>query len=225
MSFCSNILVPAAVLAAASAAMAAAPEPQAVSVVRPDARTGRLVRTVTPLRQPVGQTAPARRDLQALIQEAASRHQLDPLLVDTVVQVESGYDALAVSSKGAEGLMQLIPATARRFGAHNTFDPRQNIEAGVRYLKYLKEIFQDDRLALAAYNAGETAVVRHGWIPPYPETRNYVRKISRRYQQARESAAKQAAGPQPPAGEPGEPPHRPIEHYIDAEGRLHIRTR
>ncbi len=225
MSFCSNILVPAAVLAAASVASAASPQPQAVSVVRPDARTGRLVRTVTPLRRPGGQTGPARRELQAIVQEAASRYQLDPLLVDTVVQVESGYNALAVSSKGAEGLMQLIPATARRFGAHDTFDPRQNIEAGVRYLRYLKEIFEDDRLALAAYNAGEAAVVRHGWIPPYPETRNYVGMISRRYQQARESADVKAAGPPTPAAAPNEPPHRPIEYYIDAEGKLHIRTR
>lgn len=202
---------------------------QATSVVRADARTGRLVRTivVTP-RKDAGaaqRDEAARRDIRAIVKEASARHDVDPLLVDSVIQVESGYNALAVSNKGAEGLMQLIPATARRFGVKNTFDPRDNIEGGVRYLKYLKETFKDDRLALAAYNAGEGAVVKYGWIPPYPETRNYVHQVGKRYGEAKKASADGAAQAPPPPAAQQEPQYRPIEQYVDAEGRLHIRTR
>jgi soluble lytic murein transglycosylase-like protein len=202
---------------------------QATSVVRADARTGRLVRTivVTPRRDAGGaqRAEAARRDIRTIVNETSARHDLDPLLVDSVIQVESGYNALAVSNKGAEGLMQLIPATARRFGVKNTFDPRDNIEGGVRYLKYLKEIFKDDRLALAAYNAGEGAVVKYGWIPPYPETRNYVHQVGKRYGEAKKASTDGTTKAQPPPAAPDEPQYRPIEQYIDAEGRLHIRTR
>jgi soluble lytic murein transglycosylase-like protein len=225
MSFCSNILLPTMFFIGATAGVA----DQATSVVRADARTGRLVRTivVTPRKDPGGARSAeaARRDIRAIVKETSARHDVDPLLVDSVIQVESGYNALAVSNKGAEGLMQLIPATARRFGVKNTFDPRDNIEGGVRYLKYLKETFKDDRLALAAYNAGEGAVVKYGWIPPYPETRNYVHQVGKRYGEARKASAVGPAQTPPPAAAHQEPQYRPIEQYIDAEGRLHIRTR
>jgi soluble lytic murein transglycosylase-like protein len=96
---------------------------------------------------------------------------------------ESAFDARAVSPKGARGLMQLMPATAARFGVKDIFDPAQNIEAGARYLRFLLDLFDGDiSLALAGYNAGEGAVKKYGYtVPPYRETVNYVRKIRRRY--------------------------------------------
>jgi soluble lytic murein transglycosylase-like protein len=99
-------------------------------------------------------------------------------LVRAVIQTESQFDPHAVSSVGAQGLMQLMPATARRFGVTDAFDPRQNIFGGTRYLRVLLDMFQGDVvLATAAYNAGEGAVSRYGGVPPYRETQGYVRKI------------------------------------------------
>jgi hypothetical protein len=112
------------------------------------------------------------------IQDAAALHQVSPALVKAVIKVESAFDQWAVSSKGAQGLMQLMPFTARRFGVSDPFNARQNIFAGTRYLRILLDLFQGDvDLALAGYNAGENAVRRYGGIPPYRETRNYVRKV------------------------------------------------
>jgi hypothetical protein len=112
------------------------------------------------------------------IDAASSLHQVSPDLVRAVIAVESEFDQWAVSSKGAQGLMQLMPLTARRFGVADPFDARQNIMAGSQYLRILLDQFQGDvALALAAYNAGENAVVRSGGIPPYRETRGYVRKV------------------------------------------------
>ena len=114
------------------------------------------------------------------IEAAAALHQLDPNLVKAVIKAESAFDQWAVSSKGAQGLMQLWPPTARRFGVSDPFDARQNIFAGTRYLRILLDMFGGDvSLALAGYNAGENAVRRYGGIPPYRETRNYVRKVRR----------------------------------------------
>jgi hypothetical protein len=112
------------------------------------------------------------------ILSAAGAHGVSPELVRAVIQVESEFDYLAVSSKGAQGLMQLVPATARRYGVLDVFDPRQNIFAGVQYLRFLLDLFQGDvTLALAGYNAGENAVIRHKGVPPYKETRGYLQKI------------------------------------------------
>ena len=109
---------------------------------------------------------------------AASLHHLSPALVKAVIAVESEFDQWAVSSKGAQGLMQLMPFTARRFGVSDSFDARQNIFGGTQYLRILLDLFQGDvDLALAGYNAGENAVRRYGGIPPYKETRHYVRKV------------------------------------------------
>jgi hypothetical protein len=117
-------------------------------------------------------------EFDADISAAAAQHGVSVDLVRAVIQVESDYDHLAVSSKGAQGLMQLMPDTGRRMGVSNAFDPRQNIFGGVRYLRLLLDMFQGDvRLAAAAYNAGPNAVVRHGGVPPYRETRGYVQKI------------------------------------------------
>jgi hypothetical protein len=114
------------------------------------------------------------------IEEACALHQVSPDLVKAVIAAESEFDLLAVSSKGARGLMQLMPATARRFGVSDSFDARQNILAGTQYLRILLDQFSGDvELALAAYNAGENAVLRYGGVPPYKETRGYIAKIQR----------------------------------------------
>jgi len=116
-----------------------------------------------------------------LIYDIAVRHSINPQLVAALIHVESAFNARAVSPKGACGLMQLLPGTARRFGVtkkKDLFDPKKNLEAGVKYLKWLTNRFGGDvQKTLAAYNAGEGAVDRFGGIPPYRETQNYVQKI------------------------------------------------
>lgn len=121
----------------------------------------------------------------AIVDNAAESVQVDNALVHAVISAESGYNQNAVSPKGATGLMQLMPATARRYGVTNIYDPVQNIQAGARYLRDLLSMFNNDlRLAVAAYNAGENAVIRHGnRIPPYRETMNYVPKVMGYYSQ------------------------------------------
>jgi hypothetical protein len=112
------------------------------------------------------------------IAAAAATHNVSTQLVRAVIQVESDFDSLARSSKGAQGLMQLMPDTARQLGVSNAFDPRQNIFAGVRYLRILLDMFSGDvSLATAAYNAGASNVQRYSGVPPFKETRNYVAKI------------------------------------------------
>jgi hypothetical protein len=113
-----------------------------------------------------------------LIREVAERHGVGADLVEAVIRVESGGNPGAVSPKGARGLMQLMPATAAVLGVRNAFDPRENIEGGVRHLRYLMERYPGNLpFVLAAYNAGEGAVSQHSGIPPYPETQQYVRKV------------------------------------------------
>lgn len=112
------------------------------------------------------------------IKDSATRHDVSADLIRAVIFCESSFAPESVSKKGAKGLMQLIPATAKRFGAEDPFDPEQNIEGGTKYLKFLLKKYDGNRrLALAAYNAGEGAVDKYGGIPPYRETINYVEKI------------------------------------------------
>lgn len=122
--------------------------------------------------------------------------------------------------------MQLIPSTARQLGVQNSFDSRQNIEGGIKYLRKLQEKFDDMRLVLAAYNAGEQAVTRYGGIPPYTETQEYVYKVGKRYGDLRR-AQKKTATPVAKAvpDVPAEPEHRPLETFVDDQGRLNLRTR
>jgi soluble lytic murein transglycosylase-like protein len=122
--------------------------------------------------------------LTPLIEKIAKEQRLHPGLLHAVVRVESAYNPQAVSKKGAQGLMQLMPATASRYGVADSYDPKQNLEGGARYLKDLLAQFEYDiRLALAAYNAGENAVIRYGnTIPPFPETMNYVDKVLGEYE-------------------------------------------
>jgi len=115
---------------------------------------------------------------EALVKEAAERHRINPDLIRAVIQTESGWNAGAVSRKGAVGLMQLVPSTAQRFGVKDMFSPKQNVDAGVRYLKTLLERYNGNlELALAAYNAGEGAVDRARGVPAFRETRNYVQRV------------------------------------------------
>lgn len=124
-----------------------------------------------------------RKRFAALISSVAREHRLEPALLHAVVTVESGYNPGARSTKGAAGLMQLMPDTARRYSVRDIWDPRQNLDGGARYLRDLIGLFKDNLpLALAAYNAGEAAVIQHGHrIPPYPETRSYVPRVLQHY--------------------------------------------
>lgn len=127
-------------------------------------------------------------DFNYEVRQACEQYGVDVALVRAVIHAESWFNQRAMSHAGAQGLMQLMPATQQRFGVRNAFDSRQNISAGVRYLRELLDRFRGDmRLAAAAYNAGENAVQRHGGIPPYPETRTYVERVitlQERYQRA-----------------------------------------
>src|ERR1019366_1287795 len=113
-----------------------------------------------------------------LINEAARTNQLDPLLLQAIISVESGFDPDSLSQAGACGLTQLMPATGKLFGIHNIYDPKENIEAGAHHFRNLLERYsQNLPLSLAAYNAGEEPVTRYHGIPPFPETKGYVRQV------------------------------------------------
>ncbi len=132
-----------------------------------------------PLQPAISDVMLAQRPYAELIATVAASHDVDARLVHAVIEQESNYQPRARSKKGARGLMQLMPATARQYGVRNSYDPRANIEAGVRHLKHLLSRL-DLPVALAAYNAGEGTVQRYGGVPPYPETRTYVRTILHR---------------------------------------------
>jgi soluble lytic murein transglycosylase-like protein len=122
-----------------------------------------------------------------LIAELAEKHQVDFALIKAIIRAESGFNPYAISRKGARGLMQLMPDTASRMSVPNTFNPRDNIDGGVRYFKYLLYLFNNDlRLSLAAYNAGENIVSQLGTIPPYRETVEYVQRVLDFYQRYRQ---------------------------------------
>ncbi|MGC9944983.1 MAG: lytic transglycosylase domain-containing protein [Bryobacteraceae bacterium] len=196
----------------------------AVSVVKADPRTGRLVRTVIRT-QPAAAIAPSAR-LTETVDRIARQNDLSPRLVHSVIQVESNYDPNAVSPKGAQGLMQLIPSTARRFGVSDIFDPADNIQGGARYLKYLLELYKgDEALALAAYNAGEGAVSRYGGVPPFPETQDYVAKVRQRLAATptpNETGVAPSAVQSNGAAEtvPAEA-YNPIREVVDANGKVY----
>jgi len=124
--------------------------------------------------------------LEGLIRRTARKYRVDPHLVKAVVAAESNFDVLAVSAKGAQGLMQLMPATAREMGVRKPFKPSENIRGGVKYLRTLLDRYASISIAIAAYNAGPVAVDRYGGIPPFPETQAYVKRVLRYYHEYRD---------------------------------------
>ncbi len=157
-----------------------------------------------------GRTSATPVDVDTAIEEAAARHNVDPNLVRAVVKVESNFNPNAVSRKGAMGLMQLMPSTARQLKVNNPFDPEQNVDAGVRHLKQLLESYGGDiKLTLAAYNAGAGAVARSSGVPRFAETQNYVRRITNLYYGGVSLDA-------------GTVPREPVRIQRDARGVLYI---
>jgi soluble lytic murein transglycosylase-like protein len=154
------------------------------SVVRADPHSGKLVRVMLPPMPEHNASAQKAPDpgISAAVEQAAAEHELPAELIRSVIQVESNFTPFAVSPKGALGMMQLIPETARRFGVSDAFNPVENIRGGAKYLKYLLDLYHGDYgLALAAYNAGEGAVAKHGGLPPYAETRKYVESVQKQF--------------------------------------------
>jgi Transglycosylase SLT domain len=149
--------------------------------------------------------------LDSIVRDAAERHKLDPALVKAVINTESGWNPRAISSKGAVGLMQLIPTTAQRYGVGNSFDPAQNVEGGTKYLRSLLDRYDGDlSKSLAAYNAGERAVDLSNGVPAYAETRRYVQKVTDIYFQSGSGRdASLWAAPRPP-----------VRREVDTSGRL-----
>ncbi len=181
-----------AALALRAGAPAAPSGGDVASVVRTDARTGKLVRTVV-VRNPAA--------LAAAVDRIAAQQSLPPELVHSVIKTESNYNPNAVSPKGARGLMQLEPETARRFGV-DAANPVDNLQGGAKYLKYLLDLYHGDySLALAAYNAGEHSVARYGGVPPFPETQKYVAQVTQRLARAQKPAAAARKEAKPGAGD------------------------
>lgn len=177
--------------------------PNAVKIQTPKiepSRPKRLVHLTSQIINPsLGGFTTGNSDVDNFIVESGKRNSVDPLLLYSIMHQESSFKQRAMSNKGARGLMQLMPGTASRFGVTNIWDPRQNIEGGARYIRFLLDMFSGDvQLALAGYNAGEGAVMKYGnQVPPYSETREYVRRIGNRYSLIRDPEAVAKAGTLP----------------------------
>src|ERR1044072_429995 len=170
--------------------------PNAVQIHTPKAepknQPKRLLRlTSMPISPSLGGFTTGDSTIDNFIVDSGKRNSVDPLLLYSIMHQESSFKTRAMSNKGARGLMQLMPPTAVRFGVTNIWDPKQNIEGGARYMRFLLDLFGGDvNLALAGYNAGEGAVLKYGYnIPPYSETQEYVRRIGRRYTLIRDPLA------------------------------------
>ncbi len=201
--------------------------PRVTSTVRADPHSGKLVRVALASGAlDVSRSAA----LSSAVDRIALEESLPPELIHSVIKAESNYNAFAISPKGALGIMQLVPATARRFGVSNAFNAEENIQGGAKYLKYLLDLYHGDYpLALAAYNAGEGAVAKHGGIPPYPETQNYVSKVLSRPRaaQAKSAAAAKSANTEPPAEETADSssPYNHIRQIVEPDGSVRYVSR
>jgi len=180
-----------------------------------DPRYRKVPGSSPPAASRAGSGSKAAEKYETEIARCADNHGVDSALVKAVIKAESNYDNRAISRAGAQGLMQLMPATSRLRNVDNPFNPAQNIDGGVRHLKYLLSTFNGDKkLALAAYNAGENAVRKYNNnIPPYPETKNYVSTVLSHY--GRYSGLVPGAGAQPGAATP---PTAQIQSFVNAEG-------
>jgi soluble lytic murein transglycosylase-like protein len=235
------------ILVIAMPAYAASPE-RSATVVRADQKSGRLVRSVvqvvsipvspvsvSPLTlEPKTAASPGlvpepqadASSLVALVDRIAGENGVEGSLVHSVIRAESNYNTRAVSPKGAQGVMQLIPATARRFGVTNTFDPKDNIQGGVRYLKFLLDYYSNDYVkAIAAYNAGEGAVDKYHGIPPFPETQNYVIRVAKNLKVARQARSQETASPANVLlASANVGTYQPIRTSVGEDGRVYYRT-
>lgn len=197
------------------------------TVVRADMKTGRLVRSIVSVGNELMEpriVAVQDPNVTNMIDRIADEQGVETHLVHSVIRAESNYNANAVSPKGAQGIMQLIPSTARRFGVSNAFDAEENIQGGVRYLRFLLDYYQGDYAkAIAAYNAGESAVDKYNGVPPYAETQNYVYQVARNLRAARLAAPKNIAAKETGVNDETETP-RPIQTSTGSDGRIYYRT-
>jgi len=202
------------------------------AVVRMDRHSGKLVRTMVASVPASSRSALELNGPDAAIAAAVGRiaaeQTLPAELIHSVIKVESNYNPFAISPKGALGLMQLIPATARRFGVVEVFDPVDNIRGGARYLKYLLDLYHGDYpLTLAAYNAGEEAVARYGGVPPFPETQNYVVQVRRQIEMTAKAAVADAKPTitegAPAPVEPAGPRH--LQEIVEPDGSVRYVSR
>jgi soluble lytic murein transglycosylase-like protein len=211
-----------------AASPVAAQQGHMTTVVKADAKSGRLVRSI--VMEPgviASQNADLQnQDLKVMIDRIADEQGVESQLVHSVIRAESNYNSNAVSPKGAQGIMQLIPATAHRFGVTNTFDPRENIQGGVRYLRFLLDYYKGDYAkSIAAYNAGEGAVDKYNGVPPYAETQNYVYRVAGNLKAARQAAVPRAAVKASLAAVINETETpQAIQTSTGADGRIYYRT-
>jgi soluble lytic murein transglycosylase-like protein len=197
------------------------------SVVRADPHSGKLVRVMLPAA--TAQKAPELKTqdpgISVTVEQAAAEHELPAELIRSVIQVESNYNPFAVSPKGALGMMQLIPETARRFGVSDAFNPVENIRGGAKYLKYLLDLYHGDYgLALAAYNAGEGAVAKHGGAPPYAETRKYVESVQKQFTAAVKNRTAKPA-PRDSTAEASTSQYNQIHEIMEPDGSVRYVSR
>ena len=173
-----------------------------------DIPTGQIIRfdkDSTPAQRAEGRAA-ASKDVSAAVSEASTRHQIDSDFINSVIHAESSFNPHAVSPKGAQGLMQLMPGTASRLGVENPFDPTANVEGGTRYLRGLLDYYHGDMAkTLAAYNAGPQRVARYHGVPPYRETHTYVAKVIREFNRKKLAEQRAQAARKKPAGRGGNP--------------------
>ena len=187
----------------------------------PTAEIVRFEKDTTPMR-PAQTPVAARPDVNAAVDAASARHQLDSDFINSVIHAESGFNPHAVSPKGAQGLMQLMPGTASKLGVENPFDPTANVDGGTQYLRELLDYYHGDMAkALAAYNAGPQRVAHYHGIPPYRETHAYVARIIREFNRKKQAEQRARAAAKKGAGRSGA--RRTVSNPAHAPGRTLVK--